>query len=373
MKKTRLLCILSALVLTLGIVLGACGTTETTNPTDAASPSPEQSASASATSDTRTFTDSAGREVTLTGQAQKIAALRGSSHEKALFFGRAANVILSMEPTDWAYKVFPDFQPEIAQNAQEPNVEELVQKGVDLVLFWNTPEVLESLEAAGIPAVVGSDEQNKTINSWEDFAQWMKDDLYVYAQAMGGQDALDKAEKWCEYADQVFKEITDVTSQLDEEDLPTVYYVRGPEITSTHAGKSITLWYVTMAGGNMVTKDLDTKIAEVSLEDIITWDPEYIFMGRLNSTEPITSVTELQEVSAVKNNQVYVNPCGVYEWDYGTEGVLFVQYLAKTLHPDLFTDLDLEAEVKWYYQEFYDYTLTDDDVERILNNMSPAA
>jgi iron complex transport system substrate-binding protein len=218
---------------------------------------------------------------------------------------------------------------------------------------------------------VGSDETNKSINSPEDFAQWMQDDMYVYAQAIGGEGNIEKAQKWCDYAKKTFDSITSVTSKLNGDQIPKVYYVRGPQVTTTHAGESITIWYVTMAGGHLVTSELDTKIAEVDAEQINAWNPDFIFMGRLKKTDDIVKSPVFQEVKAVKDGKVFVNPCGVYEWDYGTEGVLFVQWLAKTLHPDLFPDLDINAEIKWYYKEFYNYDLSDEELKLILNNQNP--
>lgn len=323
------------------------------------------------TDETRTFTDSSGRELTLKGEATKIAALRGSSYDKCLFFGKAANVAVAASKNKWANKVFPEFNPIVADDPQNPNVEDLAKKGIDLVLFWNTKDVIKKLEDTGIPVVVGSDENYITVKSPEDFKNWIKNDMTVYAQAIGGDGNLEKAKKWCDYCEKVYDKITSATSKLSKQEIPDVYYIRGPEITKTHAGKSITRWYITMAGGHLVTENIDDKIADVNVEQINTWNPDYIFMGRLKSIDPIVNSKDFTETKAVKNGKVYLNPCGVFEWDYGTEGVLFVQWLAKTMHPDLFQDIDIEKEIKWYYKEFYNYTLTDNDVKCILNNMDP--
>jgi len=59
-------------------------------------------------------------------------------------------------------------------------------------------------------------------------------------------------------------------------------------------------------------------------------------------------------------------------WDYSSEGPFLMEYIAKKLHPELFTDLDMTKEVKDYYKRFYGYDLTDDEANRILSFMSPA-
>ena len=59
-------------------------------------------------------------------------------------------------------------------------------------------------------------------------------------------------------------------------------------------------------------------------------------------------------------------------WDYSSEGVLLLEYLAKLFHPDKFADLDMKKEIKEYYSKFYNYNLTDDEAGRILNHLPPA-
>jgi iron complex transport system substrate-binding protein len=49
-----------------------------------------------------------------------------------------------------------------------------------------------------------------------------------------------------------------------------------------------------------------------------------------------------------------------------------VKWMAQVQHPDLFT-YDMREEVKNYYKEFYNYVLTDDQVEGILSSNPEAA
>jgi hypothetical protein len=74
---------------------------------------------------------------------------------------------------------------------------------------------------------------------------------------------------------------------------------------------------------------------------------------------------------AVANGAVYLSPAGVMEWDTGSECVLNVLYLAKTLHPELFEDVDLVAEVQECYATFYDTELDAAQAQRILDRLGP--
>ncbi len=44
-----------------------------------------------------------------------------------------------------------------------------------------------------------------------------------------------------------------------------------------------------------------------------------------------------------------------------------VMLAAQIMYPDLFSDIDIKAETIKYYQTFFDYTPTDDQITSILN------
>ena len=78
-------------------------------------------------------------------------------------------------------------------------------------------------------------------------------------------------------------------------------------------------------------------------------------------------------MKAVKNGRVYHIPKGVHAWDHASnEGVLLMIYMAKIFHPDLFKDWDMIKEMQTFYSELYGKTITDDDAQRILQNLPPA-
>ena len=76
-------------------------------------------------------------------------------------------------------------------------------------------------------------------------------------------------------------------------------------------------------------------------------------------------------MTAVKNDQVHATPTGVFFWDAGIQKILYLVYLAKNLHPDLFEDIDMKKTLIDFYEKFYDYKLSDDQATRILNHQDP--
>ena len=52
---------------------------------------------------------------------------------------------------------------------------------------------------------------------------------------------------------------------------------------------------------------------------------------------------------------------------------LMLKWLAKKNQPELFADVDMDAEVRAYYKRFYNLDLTDEDLRRIFSPAREAA
>src|SRR5262249_51926502 len=126
--------------------------------------------------------------------------------------------------------------------------------------------------------------------------------------------------------------------------------------------------WITLAGGRNGAAELEGNQKEISIEQLLIWDPDVIIVGAtVPEVEQLKADPRWAKLKAVQNGRIYVNPKGVFPWDrYGPEETLQVQWAAKTLHPDLFKDVDVEAELKAFYKTFFRYDLTDDDVRSIM-------
>jgi len=331
---------------------------------------PETSISSPAT---KTVTDLAGRAVVMPANVTRVAALVGPSYEKIFLLGQTDKIVLMMPQTwGWAVKTNPNItRIPTTSSFQNPNVEDLVSRNVQVVFFWDYHDPVTSMEKAGIPVITGSTSSGNPVSA-EEFVNRQKQEMRMYGEVLG-PEAKQKADAWCTYFDQKVEYVTSRTNDIPEDKRPTVYYVRGPDVLSTHGRNSNTMWLVEMAGGNYVAKNTTKEgLQTVTMEQVLVWDPEVIFMGRLDNKSVIVDDPKWADIKAVKEGNVYVNPDGVMAWDYGSESVLFMEYIAKILHPDLFQDLNMTTEVKDYYSQFYGYDLTDDEVNRILNHLPPA-
>lgn len=321
---------------------------------------------------TRTVTDLVDREVEIPAEVERVAALCGPSYDKVFMLGEKEKVVMVGFPQGpWAELLNPDLKEiAIASNPKAPNIEELLELDVDVVFTWGDPdELLMSKENAGIPAVASI---NTIVlpDSAEKFIGAIKGEINLHAEVLG-PEAEARAKKYFDYLDEAIEQVTSVTSELAEHEKPKVYYVNDPGLLATHGKYTSTRWFVEMAGGNLVSKELEQNLAEVNIEQIMAWDPDIVMMGRVDSTEPVLNNPAWSEITAVKKGQVYINPKGVFHWDFGVEGPLLLKYLAKTFHPDKFAGIDMVAEVKDFYNQFFDYQLSDEQANKILQHQEP--
>lgn len=174
--------------------------------------------------------------------------------------------------------------------------------------------------------------------------------------------------------DERIQRVIAVTRKIPKEDRPGVFYlcgqVHGP--TGTQTRYSTAYWLVDAAGGIMLTHDEPAYFVTVTTEQLILWDPVFIVVSTLPSTDMIVNDPRLRGLRAVREQKVFMNPEGLFYWThFSTESFLCVLFLAKLLHPELFADIDVKYELKSYYAAFYHYTLTDDEAKRILKHLPP--
>jgi iron complex transport system substrate-binding protein len=94
--------------------------------------------------------------------------------------------------------------------------------------------------------------------------------------------------------------------------------------------------------------------------------------GAFATMDKIKADRAWSTIPAIKNNRVYANPVGTFLWSrYSCEEALQVLWVAKTLYPDLFQDVDMVKEVREFYKKFYNYDLSVENAQRILSAQDP--
>lgn len=207
------------------------------------------------------------------------------------------------------------------------------------------------------------------------------DDICNTTLAIGeilGGDAPERAQEFVDYWKGNVEDAEERTENLSDDEKPTVLnlaYSNGS--WTTEAGDSLISSYIEAAGGVSLSVDYSGTQASsgrgaggaiVDEEQIIAWDPDYIITYSTEATEALLSDEALADVTAVKEGHVYTSPKGLYLWSVRSgEGALMTPWIGTKIHPDLFSDVDMEEMTKEFFSTYYNYDLSDDEVESILN------
>lgn len=325
----------------------------------------------------RTVTNLDGSTIELPEEVTSVAAIFGPSYEKIVAVGAEDRITCDgdFHLTGWPwstviYKHLLDI-PGIPNAHSDLNVEDLVAQGVQLVFCFPNPSQAEAITNAGLVAVPMA-----STGKFQDVA----DTLTLYGQIFNDETSLSQAEKYQEYFDEKVAMVQERTKDLGEDERPGVYLAY-TDLLHGYGKKSDMVEVIDLAGGRLVSTELDGgSNIEVTSEQLLAWNPDYIFVDHAGSSGNATAESAIAEavgtgdfdnVTAVQQDQVIATPTGVFFWDSGIQKILYLVYIAKTIHPELFEDVDMASLVKDFYVEFFDYELSDDDVARILNHENP--
>jgi iron complex transport system substrate-binding protein len=139
-------------------------------------------------------------------------------------------------------------------------------------------------------------------------------------------------------------------------------------------------YWIARTGGINAAEELSGKhpafIKAGNFEDIMKWNPDIIYLSNFEDTMPedlydnSIDGQDWSQITAVKERRVYRIPLGIYRWyPPSLDGPLMLKWMARKNYPDLFT-YDMEDEIRAYFKEFHHYTLSDSEIEAILEPTS---
>ena len=117
---------------------------------------------------------------------------------------------------------------------------------------------------------------------------------------------------------------------------------------------------IRLAGGENVAAEIeDTYWAEISYEQLLAWNPEYIILASnaAYTAEDVLKDPNLSGCAAVLSGNVFQTPAAAEAWDSPVPGsILGALWLSNVLHPESLTDADRLAITDEYYETFYHFT-----------------
>ena len=122
----------------------------------------------------------------------------------------------------------------------------------------------------------------------------------------------------------------------------------------------------------MQTSGSSGRMANVSMEHILAWNPQAIATQDADFARRARTVPEWRETDAVRHGRVWCAPSLPYGWLGGPPGVnrlIGVRWLAEKLypqHPAVRARPPMADEVAHFYRLFYGVQLDAKDVQQLL-------
>lgn len=336
------------------------------------------------------ITDVTGRTVTLKKPAERVvlqwSGAGGPFFTISALMGKdTPKVIAGMDTSlqDYRADMWKHFTTEMPELAKIPvvgtigdktfNAEQVVALNPDVIFIpvdlknQYESDAKAKMDAAGIQTIY--------IDYHAEKLESHQKSIEAIGKALGKEERAAEISKF--YTDRVTR-VLDRVSKINKPK-PTVYLevgMNGPE----EFGNSFSSNYswgalATMAGADVITKDVIKKTSPINPEFILEKNPDIIMiMGSYWPKKPTSMrlgfeateassqellkafTTERQgwsELKAVENKQVYSAHHGLPREVF--DAAVF-EYLAKTFYPEEFADVDPEATLKEFYDKFLPYS-----------------
>ncbi|ATU08287.1 ABC transporter substrate-binding protein [Methanohalophilus portucalensis] len=321
---------------------------------------------------TRSITDMAGRTVTIPADVDKAVAT--SPPATMLIYMLAPQKLAGWNfmPQGSQTYLKPEYQtlPVIGGwfGKQDGNYETIISMGPDIIFEgYNSggdvnSTINERQKKFGTIPVVGIE---STIDAmeYEKSIKFMGDVLREE----------ERAGQLISFYKGTLNNVTVKVSQIPEDERKRVYYAEGTNGLLTDPKGSPHSQLIEICGGvNVAECPIEQGYGKsaVSIEQVLQWDPEVIITGDRKFYENVYEDPLWQDITAIKNDEVYLFPDAPFCWfdrPPGVNRIIGIPWTAKVLYPQEFSDLDLRSHVKEFYSEFYHYELSEDEIDGLLN------
>jgi len=176
------------------------------------------------------------------------------------------------------------------------------------------------------------------------------------------------AEALASYTDETLATIEARVNRVSEDERPRVYYARGPRGLETGLGGSINVETIEFLGARNVAAERQGGLAMVSIEQVLVWNPQVIVTIDRDFAVNLRSDPQWAEVDAVRAGRVHLSPRLPFGWvDFppSVNRLIGLWWLANIFYPKYF-DEDIRELTRDFYSRFYHVTLSNADIDRVL-------
>jgi iron complex transport system substrate-binding protein len=317
-----------------------------------------------AAQDSRIFTDSAGRQVQIPARVERVYA--AGPPASVLVFAVAPDKLIGWTSPFRAaerpfiaerYAALPAFG-RLTGRGNTANVEVVMAAKPDLIVdYGSISPTYVSLadrvqEQTGIPYILIDGSFDAMTRAYE-----LAGDLL-------GEPA--RARELAAYTERTLAEIDAAKPSPP----PRVYYARGPNGLQTGLAGSINVESIVRVGAINVAAETLGKggLAQVSMEQVLAWDPEVIVTIDRNFYTNVWNDPLWRGVTAVRARRVYLSPGVPFGWvDFppSVNRVIGLRWLTWVLRRDG-PPADAGAQVRDFYTRFYHRTPSDEQIAALL-------
>lgn len=328
-----------------------------------------------------TFTDLSNRKIEIDGPINRI--FLGFYEESYLAVAENFNKVVSISKGEWAdffndqYNAYEKQMPELDKIIDTGSIykgsfsmETLLNSKPQVAIvapfqYETLAENIDKLEKSGIKVIV-IDYNSQTL---ENHIKSTK----ILGKITGNENRAEELIRNYENA------LIEVKERVENIKNRKRVYVELGNLGADQIGNSYGnyLWgsLIKLAGGNNIAENKIDSYGPLSPEYILTSNPDAIFFAGANwandagdrvligfniSPEqtwkrlaPYTKRTGWKKLNAIKNGEIYaVNHGGLRSiYDY-----VYVQYIAKSLYPELFKDIEPKKNLKNFYKKYLPIT-----------------
>lgn len=328
-----------------------------------------------------TFTDLSNRKIEIDGPINRI--FLGFYEESYLAVAENFNKVVSISKGEWAdffndqYNAYEKQMPELDKIIDTGSIykgsfsmETLLNSKPQVAIvapfqYETLAENIDKLEKSGIKVIV-IDYNSQTL---ENHIKSTK----ILGKITGNENRAEELIRNYENA------LIEVKERVENIKNRKRVYVELGNLGADQIGNSYGnyLWgsLIKLAGGNNIAENKIDSYGPLSPEYILTSNPDAIFFAGANWANdagdrvligfnvspgqtwkrlaPYTKRTGWKKLNAIKNGEIYaVNHGGLRSiYDY-----VYVQYIAKSLYPELFKDIEPKENLKNFYKKYLPIT-----------------
>lgn len=328
----------------------------------------------SQTQKTQTITDMAGREVKLEGKVEKVYSTNPIGTMLTYTFDDKKLIGLNFDLSEQEKKFTTEYYQKLPNlggwygKGKTGNVEEIMKAKPDLVISTGVDQT--SIDNAdklqkqlGAPVILLDNNLDKI------------GDVYRLLGKVLGDEK--RGEELATYCEDTVKTAKEISAKIPEDKKVKVYYAEEASGLNTDPKGSQHARIIDPVGATNVA---DVKAqdgygrVEVSMEQVMKWNPDYIIACVDNgydgsgSYDTILKGSAWSNIKAVKDKNVYQTPTAPFNWfdrPPSVNTMIGIKWCQNLLYPE-YTNYDLKEETKKFYKLFYHVDITDKDYDYIL-------